>query len=93
MYEFCLNDIKFYVIFFKIFSLVLVYRCQGMAQNCGICLELPDKYACGWCQDPPSSCQVHEQCSADPTQWLDHSQTCPDPKITRVCQILSNCIL
>ncbi|KAF8785202.1 plexin-A2-like isoform X2 [Argiope bruennichi] len=62
---------------------VLVYRCQGMAQNCGICLELPDKYACGWCQDPPSSCQVHEQCSADPTQWLDHSQTCPDPKITK----------
>ncbi|KFM60858.1 Plexin-A2, partial [Stegodyphus mimosarum] len=62
---------------------VLVYRCQGMAQNCGICLELPDKYSCGWCQDPPSSCQVHEQCSTDPTQWLDHSQTCPDPKITR----------
>ncbi|GIX99609.1 hypothetical protein CEXT_662822 [Caerostris extrusa] len=62
---------------------VLVYRCQGMAQNCGICLELPDKYACGWCQDPPSSCQVHEQCSVNPSQWLDHSQTCPDPKITK----------
>ncbi|UYV69642.1 PlexA [Cordylochernes scorpioides] len=59
---------------------VLVYRCQGMAENCGICLELPERYACGWCQDRPSSCQVHDQCSA--TLWLDRRQTCPDPQVT-----------
>ncbi|XP_067128995.1 plexin-A2 isoform X2 [Centruroides vittatus] len=61
---------------------VLVYKCEGMADNCGECLELPEKYACGWCQDRPASCQVHDQCSdGSATMWLDRRQTCPDPKI------------
>lgn len=29
---------------------VLIYRCREMADNCGLCLALSEKYACGWCQ-------------------------------------------
>ena len=51
-----------------------------MAPNCGFCLELPEKYSCGWCQDT-DSCQVQEQCRHHNTMWLNRQQTCPDPKI------------
>ena len=52
-----------------------------MAQNCGFCLELPEKYMCGWCQGS-DSCQVNEQCKNHNTMmWLNRQQTCPDPKI------------
>ncbi|XP_054724986.1 plexin A3-like isoform X2 [Uloborus diversus] len=60
---------------------VLIYRCSGMAQSCGICLELPEKYNCGWCQDTDNSCQVYEHCNRLPTLWLDSKQTCPNPQI------------
>ena len=63
--------------------LVLVYRCQNMAQNCGFCLELNEKYLCGWCQDS-DSCQVNEHCQVknqNQINWLNRQQTCPDPKI------------
>lgn len=59
----------------------MVYRCQGMADNCGFCLELPDKYNCGWCND---QCDVQEKCSernANTVMWLNKQQTCPDPQI------------
>jgi plexin A len=29
---------------------VLIYRCKEMADNCGMCLSLSEKYECGWCQ-------------------------------------------
>ena len=29
---------------------VLIYRCKEMANNCGMCLSLDEKYQCGWCQ-------------------------------------------
>ena len=29
---------------------VLIYRCKEMANNCGMCLSLSEKYQCGWCQ-------------------------------------------
>ena len=60
---------------------VIVYRCQGMADNCGFCLELPDKYSCGWCQD---QCDVQEKCTERHSEalWLNKHQTCPDPLIT-----------
>ena len=29
---------------------VLIYRCKEMADNCGMCLSLDEKYQCGWCQ-------------------------------------------
>ncbi|XP_013784646.1 plexin-A2-like [Limulus polyphemus] len=57
----------------------LVYRCQGMANNCGICLELPEKYRCGWCQKS-KSCQVKETCKGN-SWWLDRNQSCPNPQI------------
>ncbi|GFY60911.1 hypothetical protein TNIN_181314 [Trichonephila inaurata madagascariensis] len=60
---------------------VLIFRCSGMAQSCGICLELPEKYKCGWCQDTDNSCQVYEHCNRLPTLWLDRKQTCPNPQI------------
>lgn len=56
---------------------VLIYRCKEMADNCGMCLALPEKFACGWCQSS-DYCSVKEQCG---TVWLDRSQTCPNPKI------------
>ena len=52
-----------------------------MAENCGFCLELPEKYHCGWCQD---QCDVQEKCVERNNQymWLNKQQTCPDPQIT-----------
>ncbi|GBN70655.1 Plexin-A4, partial [Araneus ventricosus] len=60
---------------------VLIFRCSGMGQSCGVCLELPEKYKCGWCQDTDNSCQVYEHCNRLPTLWLDRRQTCPNPQI------------
>ncbi|XP_074605238.1 plexin A [Brevipalpus obovatus] len=62
---------------------VIVYRCQGMANNCGICLELPEKYNCGWCYD---QCDVQDKCEErgskeQKVSWLNKQQTCPDPQI------------
>ncbi|XP_015793671.1 plexin-A2 [Tetranychus urticae] len=61
---------------------VIVYQCQGMADNCGMCLELPDKYNCGWCHD---QCDVEEKCTErakdNQLAWLNKQQTCPDPQI------------
>ena len=60
----------------------MVYRCQGMADNCGMCLELADKYQCGWCND---QCDVEEECIQRNRKisnpWLNKHQTCPDPQI------------
>lgn len=62
---------------------VLVYRCNAMSENCGMCLELPDKYGCGWCQDS-NKCEVQDQCHKHTVKWLERTQTCPDPQITKV---------
>ncbi|KPM03170.1 plexin-A-like protein 3 [Sarcoptes scabiei] len=59
---------------------VLVYRCSGLANNCGFCLELEEKYKCGWCQQS-DSCQVQEQCQHHNTMWLNRQQICPNPRI------------
>lgn len=59
---------------------VLVYRCSGLANNCGFCLELDEKYKCGWCQQS-ESCQVQEQCQHHNTMWLNRQQICPNPRI------------
>lgn len=52
-----------------------------MADNCGMCLALDEKYKCGWCQSS-DSCEVKEQCSPGSTVWLNRSQTCPNPEVT-----------
>src|SRR5882757_4701956 len=51
-----------------------------MPPNCGFCLELADKYSCGWCQES-DSCQVQDQCRHNNQMWLNRQMTCPDPKI------------
>jgi plexin A len=61
---------------------VLVYQCSAMADNCGFCLELPERYACGWCKGS-SSCQIQEHCTQVTHQpsFLISSDTCPNPQI------------
>ncbi|KAG9510737.1 Plexin-A1, partial [Fragariocoptes setiger] len=63
---------------------VLVYRCAAMALNCGFCLELPEKYMCGWCQDT-NTCQTQDHCiqhsASSSGTFLTSSHTCPDPQI------------
>ncbi|XP_042873532.1 plexin A3-like isoform X1 [Penaeus japonicus] len=58
---------------------VLVFQCQLMANNCGMCLSLAERYKCGWCQST-SRCEVAAQCE-DGT-WLDRDRTCPNINIT-----------
>nr|XP_034833100.1 uncharacterized protein LOC117989797 [Maniola hyperantus] len=58
---------------------ILIYRCNNMADNCGICLALPEKFGCGWCQGS-DRCEVQEQCG-DPSVWQNRTQTCPNPEI------------
>ena len=62
---------------------VLVYRCRNMADNCGMCLALSEKYQCGWCQSS-LTCEIKEQCDGGESAWLDQQKTCPNPKITNV---------
>lgn len=60
---------------------VLVYQCSAMADNCGFCLELPEKYSCGWCKES-NSCQIQEHCQQQRPSFLISSDTCPNPQIT-----------
>ena len=59
---------------------VLVYQCKQMADNCGMCLSLPEQYKCGWCQST-NKCEVKEQCSGE--SWLNRNETCPNIEITK----------
>ncbi|XP_026472464.1 plexin-A4 [Ctenocephalides felis] len=62
---------------------VVIYRCKDMADNCGMCLALAEKYGCGWCQSS-DRCEVKEQCDLAKNHtmvWLNHSKTCPNPEI------------
>ncbi|XP_046483187.1 plexin-A2-like [Neodiprion pinetum] len=60
---------------------VVIYRCKDMADNCGMCLTLPQKYGCGWCQSS-DKCEVKGQCNNQGSGiWLNRNETCPNPKI------------
>ncbi|SPP88949.1 plexin-A2 isoform X1 [Drosophila guanche] len=62
---------------------VVIYRCRDMADSCGICLALADKYNCGWCSST-NTCEVEEQCNKNnegKTDWLNRSEICPNPEI------------
>ncbi|XP_008204796.2 plexin-A4 [Nasonia vitripennis] len=61
---------------------VVIYRCRDMADNCGMCLALAEKYGCGWCMTS-DRCEVKEQCDKGSGTWLDRNQTCPNPEILR----------
>ncbi|CAG7720399.1 unnamed protein product [Allacma fusca] len=59
---------------------IKVYRCPAMADNCGMCLAMDEKFNCGWCQSS-NRCQVREQCDNGMGVWLNRNQTCPNPEI------------
>ncbi|KAH8272469.1 hypothetical protein KR044_006353, partial [Drosophila immigrans] len=62
---------------------VVIYRCRDMADSCGICLALDEKYNCGWCSST-NTCEVVEQCNKNnegKTDWLNRSEICPNPEI------------
>lgn len=53
-----------------------------MADNCGMCLALGEKFGCGWCQSS-DRCEVQEQCDRNVgALWLNRNMTCPNPEIT-----------
>lgn len=61
----------------------MIYRCRDMADSCGICLALAEKYNCGWCSST-NTCEVVEQCNKNnegKTDWLNRSEICPNPEI------------
>merc|ERR1712223_1840837 len=60
---------------------VLIYRCKAMADNCGKCLSLDEKFQCGWCQSS-NKCEVKDKCGNDASSWLNRDQTCPNPQVT-----------
>ncbi|QQP52047.1 Plexin A [Caligus rogercresseyi] len=57
---------------------VLIYRCKEMADNCGMCLSLDEKFECGWCQSS-GKCEVKDKCGKD--SWLNREETCPNPMV------------
>ncbi|XP_054746803.1 plexin-A2 isoform X1 [Anastrepha obliqua] len=62
---------------------VVIYRCRDMADSCGMCLALAEKYNCGWCSST-NTCEVEEQCNKNnegKTDWLNRMETCPNPEI------------
>ncbi|CAH1114776.1 unnamed protein product [Psylliodes chrysocephalus] len=60
---------------------IVIYRCRKMADNCGNCLALANKYNCGWCQSS-DRCEVKNQCENGSGVWLNWNQTCPNPEDT-----------
>lgn len=53
-----------------------------MADNCGMCLALGEKFGCGWCQSS-DRCEVQEQCDRNGgSVWLNRNTTCPNPEVT-----------
>lgn len=58
----------------------MIYRCRDMADNCGMCLALGEKFGCGWCQ-VSDRCEVNEQCDRGNGVWLNRNNTCPNPEV------------
>lgn len=70
---------------------VVIYKCEQLAYNCGICLGLEtSKFECGWCSDE-NRCTHSDSCSiTKPEAWLSRTQKnqspsiiCPFPQINR----------
>uniref|UniRef100_A0A8D8Y9V6 Plexin-A2 n=1 Tax=Cacopsylla melanoneura TaxID=428564 RepID=A0A8D8Y9V6_9HEMI len=53
-----------------------IYRCRDLADNCGICLSLNEKYGCGWCQSS-KSCEILEHCNKGLGIWVEKNLICP----------------
>nr|CAD2193070.1 unnamed protein product [Meloidogyne enterolobii] len=60
---------------------VIIYRCQQLATNCGLCLGLDSrKFECGWCENE-GICSPKNDCKEG---WLSRGSNnlvCPNPRI------------
>jgi len=58
---------------------IVIYRCNDMADTCGMCLHMEEKYQCGWC-DTKEKCLMKDQCGSggDTGSWLHRNQSCPN---------------
>ncbi|KAL1452395.1 hypothetical protein WDU94_006631 [Cyamophila willieti] len=54
---------------------VNIYRCHNLADTCGLCLTLDEKYGCGWCESS-NSCEILEQCNKGLGTWIKKNVTC-----------------
>lgn len=67
---------------------IVIYKCDQLASNCGICLGLDTiKYECGWCTSE-SRCLHSDACPITEQSWLSRmkhadasSVMCPFPRI------------
>ncbi|KAK0398213.1 hypothetical protein QR680_002480 [Steinernema hermaphroditum] len=62
---------------------VIMYKCEQLASNCGLCLTLGSQFSCGWCEsDRPSgtACMAREKCGIGRT-WYEAPRLCPHPRI------------
>ncbi|KRZ39430.1 Plexin-A4, partial [Trichinella pseudospiralis] len=68
---------------------VVMYKCERLASNCGLCLHLPASYGCGWCTaTQQQSCTINSKCdvgdSGSQRRWLHHrGDVCPNPRIVK----------
>ncbi|XP_023931119.1 plexin-A4-like [Lingula anatina] len=60
---------------------VKVYKCSAMANSCGSCLTMEDKYNCGWCSGQNNVCTIQDQCLGEMDTWLAGNSVCPNPLI------------
>ncbi|RWS04843.1 Plexin-A2-like protein [Leptotrombidium deliense] len=52
-----------------------------MAENCGFCLQLPEKFKCGWCNDHCNMLDICEQRFPLYLLWTSKDQLCSQIKI------------
>ena len=66
---------------FVVFSIVVLYNCSQLAQECTPCIAVHNinEFDCGWCSD--NTCFVEEQCSVANT-FDTTSSGCPSPTIS-----------
>lgn len=57
---------------------IVIYRCD-LAENCGSCLTMPEKFQCGWCNGV-NKCESQDNCKT-PNVWFSQNRACPNPEI------------
>lgn len=55
--------------------LMVVYRCEFMANNCMECQALDKRFNCGWCEEI-SQCILLEECPRQAGPWIDRKSLC-----------------
>lgn len=57
---------------------VKMYKCDSMADTCGLCLTMDEIYNCGWCEN---KCSIKSQCDAL-FKWFPNTEICRGVRIT-----------